>query len=111
VQATRDVALMTGARIARPVEVASNLDPSTDYAPSVKGRPSYQDSEFRTGELCNVATDATNPTPASVALNPAVGARLSHHRARPWIPCAAPPLFRLEPMSPGETITAWTPMN
>jgi hypothetical protein len=47
----------TGARIAGPFKVASVVDGATDYPISIDGRQTFQDSQFRTWALGNIAAD------------------------------------------------------
>jgi hypothetical protein len=49
----------TGARIAGPFKVADVFDGFTDYPINVDGRQTYQDSQFRTWALGNIAADPT----------------------------------------------------
>jgi hypothetical protein len=51
----------TGARVGGPFRVASLVDGVHDYPVNVDGRQTYQDSEFRTWSLGNIAADPTNP--------------------------------------------------
>jgi hypothetical protein len=50
----------TGAPAAGPSRVANLVDGVFDYPVNVDGRQTYQDSEFRTWSLGNVAADPTN---------------------------------------------------
>jgi hypothetical protein len=57
----------TGARVGGPFKVANVVDGIHDYPVSIDGRPTYQDSEFRTWSLGNVAADPTNANHLAVA--------------------------------------------
>ena len=50
----------TGARVGAPSKVAGIVDGVNDYPVSIDGRQTYQDSEFRTWSLGNIAADPTN---------------------------------------------------
>jgi hypothetical protein len=50
----------TGERIAGPFKVADMVDGLNDYPVSISGRQTYQDSQFRTWSLGNIAADPTN---------------------------------------------------
>ena len=50
----------TGARLAGPFDVATVVDGYTDY-PVALGRPTYQDSIFRTWAAGNITADPTDP--------------------------------------------------
>jgi hypothetical protein len=50
----------TGKRVAGPFKVADVVDGITDYPVSIDGRQTYQDSQFRTWSLGNIAADPTN---------------------------------------------------
>jgi hypothetical protein len=72
----------TGERVAGPFKVADMIDGVNDYPVSIDGRQTYQDSQFRTWSLGNIAADPTNAshlavvwsdmrnTPHPVASNP-----------------------------------------
>lgn len=57
----------TGQRIAGPFKVADVVDGSNAYPVNEDGRSTYQDSEFRTWALGNVAADPTNANHLAVA--------------------------------------------
>jgi hypothetical protein len=50
----------TGARVAGPFNVGLVYDGFTDYPIAINGRQTYQDSQFRTSALGNIAADPTN---------------------------------------------------
>jgi len=50
----------TGQRVAGPYKVSDVFDGFTDYPINVDGRQTYQDSQFRTWALGNIAADPTN---------------------------------------------------
>ncbi len=50
----------TGQRIAGPYQVGLVYDGFTDYPISIDGRQTYQDSQFRTWAVGNIAADPTN---------------------------------------------------
>lgn len=50
----------TGARVGGPWEVADLVDGIYDYPVSIDGRQTYQDSQFRSWSLGNIAADPTN---------------------------------------------------
>lgn len=50
----------TGARVGGPYKVSVVIDGFTDYPISIDGRQTYQDSQFRTWALGNIAADPTN---------------------------------------------------
>jgi hypothetical protein len=50
----------TGARIAGPYRVGEVFDGFTDYPFNIDGRQTYQDSQFRTWAVGNIAADPTN---------------------------------------------------
>lgn len=50
----------TGQLVAGPYKVAPVFDGFTDYPINIDGRPTYQDSEFRTWAAGNVTVDPTN---------------------------------------------------
>ena len=50
----------TGTRVGGPYKVADIVDGYTDYPINVAGRPTYQDSQFRTASIGNVTADPTN---------------------------------------------------
>lgn len=56
----------TGARSAGPYKVADLVDGYYDYPINVDGRQTYQDSEFRTWSLGDIATDPTNASHLAV---------------------------------------------
>lgn len=56
----------TGARVAGPFRVASLVDGIFDYPVSIDGRQTYQDSQFRTWSLGNIAADPTNASHLAV---------------------------------------------
>jgi hypothetical protein len=56
----------TGERIAGPFKVADVVDGLTDYPVNVDGRQTYQDSQFRTWSLGNIAADPTDPAHLAV---------------------------------------------
>jgi hypothetical protein len=55
----------TGARIAGPFDVGLVIDGATDF-PIAFGRPTYQDSVFRTWSAGNITADPTNPAHLAV---------------------------------------------
>lgn len=55
----------TGAAISDPVDVGLVVDGATDY-PFAFGRPTYQDSAFRTWAAGNITADPTNPNHLAV---------------------------------------------
>src|SRR5262249_9807950 len=57
----------TGARVRGPSRVVKLIDGISDYPINVDGRFTYQDSEFRTWSLGNVAADPTNAQHLAVA--------------------------------------------
>jgi hypothetical protein len=62
---TVEVSPSTGARIAGPFPVGLVYDGSTDF-PFAFGRPTYQDSVFRTWSAGNITADPTNPAHLAV---------------------------------------------
>jgi hypothetical protein len=50
----------TGQRVAGPYKVGDVFDGFTDYPINIDGRQTYQDSQFRTWALGNIAADPTN---------------------------------------------------
>jgi hypothetical protein len=50
----------SGARVAGPFKVGSVIDGATDYPRNVDGSQTYQDSQFRTWSVGNIAADPTN---------------------------------------------------
>lgn len=50
----------TGARVGGPFKVANMIDGVNDYPVNIDGRQTYQDSEFRTWSVGNIAADPTN---------------------------------------------------
>ena len=56
----------TGERIAGPYKVADMVDGVNDYPVSIDGRQTYQDSQFRTWSLGNIAADPTNASHLAV---------------------------------------------
>lgn len=50
----------TGARVAGPFRVGQLTDGSYDYPVDAQGRPTYQDSQFRTWSAGNITADPTN---------------------------------------------------
>jgi hypothetical protein len=50
----------SGASVAGPFKVAQLVDGVTDYPIDAEGRQTYQDSQFRTWSLGNIAADPTN---------------------------------------------------
>jgi hypothetical protein len=50
----------TGERLAGPFKVANVVDGVNDYPVSIDGRQTYQDSQFRTWSLGNIAADPTD---------------------------------------------------
>jgi hypothetical protein len=50
----------TGVRVAGPFQVAQLVDGNDAYPRSIQGRQTYQDSQFRTWSLGNIAADPTN---------------------------------------------------
>ena len=68
----------TGQPLGAPVTVANLVDGAYDYPINILGRQTYQDSEFRTWSLGNIAADPTNPAHLAVVWsdmrnNPSVG--------------------------------------
>ncbi len=57
----------TGGRVAGPFQIGLIYDGSTDYPVSAGGRPTYQDSQFRTWAFGNIAADPTNPAHLAMA--------------------------------------------
>jgi hypothetical protein len=62
---TVEVSPATGARVAGPFAVGQVIDGSTDF-PFAFGRPTYQDSVFRTWSAGNITADPTNPAHLAV---------------------------------------------
>jgi hypothetical protein len=60
-----EVSPSTGARLAGPFKVATVIDGATDY-PIALGRPTYQDSVFRTWAAGNITADPRHPAHLSV---------------------------------------------
>jgi hypothetical protein len=58
---------VTGQRVAGPFKVADVVDGITDYPVNEDGRPTYQDSQFRTWAFGNIAADVTNGSHLAVA--------------------------------------------
>jgi hypothetical protein len=56
----------TGERVAGPFKVANVVDGVNDYPVSIDGRQTYQDSQFRTWSLGNIAADPTNASHLAV---------------------------------------------
>lgn len=56
----------TGQRVAGPSQVAGLVDGSTDYPINIDGRQTYQDSQFRTWSVGNIAADPTNASHLAV---------------------------------------------
>jgi hypothetical protein len=56
----------TGARTAGPFLVSHLVDGGYDYPIDVNGRQTYQDSQFRTWSVGNIAADPTNPAHLAV---------------------------------------------
>jgi hypothetical protein len=56
----------TGQRVAGPYKVADVFDGFTDYPINIDGRQTYQDSQFRTWALGNLAADPTNASHLAV---------------------------------------------
>lgn len=57
----------TGKRVAGPFKVGDVTDGLTDYPINIDGRQTYQDSQFRTWALGNIAADPTNAAHLAVA--------------------------------------------
>jgi hypothetical protein len=55
-----DVSPQTGALVAGPYQVAQLVDGNDAYPLSIEGRQTYQDSQFRTWSLGDIAADPTN---------------------------------------------------
>jgi hypothetical protein len=51
---------VTGTRVAGPFKAGDVFDGITDYPINIDGRQTYQDSQFRTWALGNIAADPTN---------------------------------------------------
>jgi hypothetical protein len=56
----------SGRRIAGPFKVANLFDGVTDYPINIDGRQTYQDSQFRTWSLGNIAADPANASHLAV---------------------------------------------
>ena len=56
----------TGERVAGPYKVADVVDGLNDYPVSIDGRQTYQDSQFRTWSLGNIAADPTDASHLAV---------------------------------------------
>lgn len=56
----------SGAPVAGPFRVSGVIDGVTDYPINIDGRQTYQDSEFRTWSLGNIAADPTNASHLAV---------------------------------------------
>lgn len=56
----------TGQRVAGPYKVADVFDGFTDYPINIDGRQTYQDSQFRSWALGNIAADPTNASHLAV---------------------------------------------
>ncbi len=63
-----EVSQTTGERVASPFPVGLVIDGFTDY-PIAFGRPTYQDSLFRTWAAGNITADPTNPTHLAVVFS------------------------------------------
>jgi hypothetical protein len=61
-----EVSPATGARLAGPFAVGQVIDGATDYPISPDGRPTYEDSVFRTWAAGNITADPTNPAHLAV---------------------------------------------
>ncbi len=70
----------TGQRIGGPYRVADIIDGYTDYPISVDGRPTYQDSEFRTWPVGNIAADPTSSAHLAVIWSDMRNSRLPAER-------------------------------
>jgi len=70
----------TGQRIGGPYRVADIIDGYTDYPISVEGRPTYQDSEFRTWPVGNIAADPTSSAHLAVIWSDMRNSRLPAER-------------------------------
>jgi hypothetical protein len=56
----------TGERVAGPFKVADVVDGLNDYPVNIDGRQTYQDSQFRTWSLGNIAADPTDASHLAV---------------------------------------------
>jgi hypothetical protein len=107
-----EVSPTTGARVAGPFKVATVIDGFTDY-PTALGRPTYQDSVFRTWAAGNVTADPRNaahlavvwsdmrnsvlpapPDPYAATTNSDVIVSQSFDRGRTWSAPVALPIAR-----------------
>jgi hypothetical protein len=61
-----EVSPQTGGLMAGPFQVAQLVDGDQAYPRSIEGRQTYQDSQFRSWSLGNIAADQTNPNHLSV---------------------------------------------